>query len=61
MLIDLIDSLYAIIMSGVCLSLLVAVLFYWYATSVDLKQTDDFDKKYRESRLDKDVYKKDRW
>jgi len=51
--IDILKDLYAFIMSGVCLSLLVAVLFCWYAISKDINDKDDFDKKYRESRKTK--------
>ena len=47
---DILENLYAFIMSGVCLSLLVAVLFCWYAISKDINDKDDFDKKYRGSR-----------
>jgi hypothetical protein len=43
-------SMYAWLMSGVCIAAIIAALFYWYAISIDLKQKDDFDKKYRESR-----------
>ena len=50
---DILENLYAFIMSGVCLSLLVAVLFCWYAISKDIKDKDDFDKKYRGSRKTK--------
>ena len=51
--IDILENLYAFIMSGVCLSLLVAVLFCWYAISKDINDKDDFDKKYRGSRKTK--------
>ena len=53
--IDLINLLYAVLMSGICIAGVIAALFYWYAVSVDLKQTNDFDKKYRESRSDKRI------
>lgn len=58
---EIITDVYRWFMSGICIAGVIAALFYWYAVSVDLKQTNDFDKKYRESRLDKDVYRKDRW
>ena len=48
--INILENLYGIIMSGVCISAIIAALFCWYAISVDLKEKDDFDKKYRESR-----------
>lgn len=47
---DLIDNIYFLVMSGLCISGVIAALFCWYAISVDLKEKDDFDKKYRESR-----------
>ena len=47
---DLIDNIYFLVMSGLCVSAVIAALFCWYAISVDLKEKDDFDKKYRESR-----------
>ena len=50
MIADLIDNLYMLIMSGVCISAVIGALICWYMISVDLKQKDDFDKKYRESR-----------
>ena len=43
-------ELYAILASGIVVSMIVAALFYWYMIYIDNKQTDDFDKKYRESR-----------
>ena len=47
---ELIDNIYFLVMSGLCISGVIAALFCWYAISVDLKEKDDFDKKYRESR-----------
>jgi hypothetical protein len=48
--IELMASMYEWIMSGVCVSAIIAALFYWYAISRDMNDKDDFDKKYRESR-----------
>jgi len=48
--INILENLYGIIMSGVCIAAIIAALFYWYAVHIDSKQQDDFDKKYRESR-----------
>ena len=43
-------ELYAVLASGIVISMIIAALFYWYMIYIDNKQTDDFDKKYRESR-----------
>lgn len=43
-------NLYAFLVTGIVISMIVAALFYWYAVHIDSKQYDDFDKKYRESR-----------
>jgi hypothetical protein len=51
--INILENLYDIVMSGVCISAIIAALFYWYAISVDINDKDDFDKKYRESRKTK--------
>ena len=48
--IELMASMYEWLMSGVCVSAIIAALFYWYAISRDMNDKDDFDKKYRESR-----------
>jgi nitrogen fixation-related uncharacterized protein len=45
-------DVYAVLASGIVISMIVAALFYWYAIHIDSKQYDDFDKKYRESRKD---------
>jgi len=50
--INILENLYDILMSGVCISAIIAALFYWYAISRDMNDKDDFDKKYRESRKD---------
>lgn len=52
--VEFINSLYDIVLSGVATSLIIAALFYWYAVNADRKK-DDFDKKYRESRSDKRI------
>ena len=49
---NILENLYDIVMSGVCISAIIAALFYWYAISRDMNDKDDFDKKYRESRKD---------
>jgi len=51
--INILENLYDILMSGVCVSAIIAALFYWYAISRDMNDKDDFDKKYRESRKTK--------
>ena len=48
--IELMASMYEWLMSGVCVSAIIAALFYWYAISRDMNDKDDFDKKYRASR-----------
>ena len=48
--IETLNNLYAFLVTGAGVTLLVGVLFYWYMIYTDNKQTDDFDKKYRESR-----------
>jgi len=48
--IDFFRDVYAILASGIVISMIVAALLYWYAVHIDSKQYDDFDKKYRESR-----------
>ena len=50
MIADLIDNLYMLIMSGICISAVIGALICWYMISVDLKQKNDFDEKYRKSR-----------
>ena len=50
-------DVYAILASGIVISMIVAALFYWYAIHIDGKQTDDFDKKYRESREENNKFK----
>jgi len=49
---NVIDNIYFLVMSGLCVSALIAALLYWYAVYVDLKQKAEFDEKYRESRKD---------
>ena len=48
--IETLNKLYAFFVTGAGVTLLVGVLLYWYMIYTDNKQTDDFDKKYRESR-----------
>ena len=48
--IEFFEDLYAFLVTGAGVTLLVGVLLYWYMVYIDNKQTDDFDKKYRESR-----------
>ena len=46
------QELYAFLVTGAGVTLLIGVLIYWYMIYIDNKQTEDFDKKYRESRKD---------
>ena len=55
--IETLNNLYAFLITGAGVTLLVGVLFYWYAVHMDSKQTDDFDKKYRESREEINKFK----
>ena len=48
--IDFFEDLYAFLVTGAGVTLLVGVLLYWYMVYIDNKQNNDFDKKYRESR-----------
>jgi high-affinity Fe2+/Pb2+ permease len=48
--IELITDVYGFIMSGICIAAIIAAVIYWYMISVDLKQREKFDKKYRASR-----------
>jgi uncharacterized membrane protein SpoIIM required for sporulation len=48
--IEFFKELYAFLVTGAGVTLLVGALLYWYMIYTDNKQTDDFDKKYRESR-----------
>ena len=48
--IEFFEDLYAFLVTGAGVTLLVGVLIYWYMIYIDNKQTNDFDKKYRESR-----------
>ena len=48
--IEFFKELYAFPVTGAGVTLLVGVMLYWYMIYTDNKQTDDFDKKYRESR-----------
>jgi uncharacterized membrane protein SpoIIM required for sporulation len=48
--IETLNNLYAFLITGAGVTLLVGVLLYWYMIYTDNKQTEDFDKKYRESR-----------
>jgi nitrogen fixation-related uncharacterized protein len=50
--IETLNNLYAFLVTGAGVTLLVGALLYWYAVHIDSKQYDDFDKKYRESRKD---------
>ena len=51
--IEFFKDVYAFLVTGAGVTLLVGALLYWYAVHIDSKQYDDFDKKYRESRGDK--------
>jgi hypothetical protein len=55
--IDFISHLYAFLITGAGVTLLVGVMLYWYMIYTDNKQTDDFDKKYRESREEINKFK----
>ena len=48
--IEFFKDVYAFLVTGAGVTLLVGVLLYWYMIYIDNKQYDDFDKKYRESR-----------
>ena len=48
---------YAFLVTGAGVTLLVGALLYWYAIHIDGKQTEDFDKKYRESREENNKFK----
>lgn len=48
--IEFFQDAYAFLVTGAGVTLLVGVLIYWYMIYIDNKQTEDFDKKYRESR-----------
>jgi hypothetical protein len=48
--IEFFEDLYAFLVTGAGVTLLVGVLLYWYMVYIDNKQNNDFDKKYRESR-----------
>jgi nitrogen fixation-related uncharacterized protein len=48
--IEFFKDVYAFLVTGAGVTLLVGALLYWYAVHIDSKQYDDFDKKYRESR-----------
>ena len=52
--IELLNDLYQIIISGVAISFLIAVLFVWYCVYRDMKERKMFDEKYRKSRDIKD-------
>jgi energy-converting hydrogenase Eha subunit G len=51
--IDLLENLYGIVMSGITISAVIGALIYWYAISININDKDDFDKKYRGSRKTK--------
>ena len=51
--VEVFQDAYAFLVTGAGVTLLVGVLIYWYMIYIDNKQTEDFDKKYRESRNDK--------
>lgn len=55
--IETLNNLYAFLITGAGVTLLVGVLLYWYMIYVDNKQIDDFDKKYRESREENNKFK----
>ncbi len=55
--IEFFKDLYAVLASGIVISMIIAALFDWYAIHMDSKQTDDFDKKYRESREENNKFK----
>ena len=48
--IEFFEDVYAFLVTGAGVTLLIGVLIYWYMIYIDNKQTNDFDKKYRESR-----------
>ena len=48
--IELLNDLYIIIMSGVATSLFIAALFVWYCVHKDMKDRESFDEKYRKNR-----------
>jgi len=48
--IELFNDLYRFIISGVAISLLIAVLFVWYCVHRDMKEREAFDEKYRRNR-----------
>ena len=48
--IELLNDLYIIIMSGVAISFLIAALFVWYCVHKDMKDREAFDEKYRKNR-----------
>ena len=48
--IELLNDLYIIVMSGVAISLLIAALFVWYCVHRDMKDKEMFDEKYRKNR-----------
>ncbi len=52
--IELLNDLYIIIMSGVAISFLIAALFVWYCVHRDMKEREMFDEKYRKNRDLKD-------
>jgi uncharacterized membrane protein SpoIIM required for sporulation len=47
--IEFFQDAYAFFITGAGVTLLVGVLIYWYMIHIDSKQTEDFDKKYRET------------
>ena len=55
--IEFFKDLYAFLITGAGVTLLVGVLLYWYMIYIDNKQYDDFDKKYRESREENNKFK----
>ena len=48
--IELLNDLYIIVMSGVAISFLIAALFVWYCVHKDMKEREMFDEKYRKNR-----------
>jgi hypothetical protein len=53
--IEILNDLYRLILSGVAFGFLVAALFVWYCVYRDMKDKEAFDDKYRKSRTIKDI------
>jgi hypothetical protein len=52
--IELLNDIYILAMSGIAFGLLIAVLFVWYCIHRDMKEREMFDEKYRKNRDLKD-------